>query len=313
MELSVALARSAEDARQFLKLAKAANTLRAYRADWNSFERWCADAGIEPLPADAATLALYLTEQARNKKVSTLTRRMTAIRQAHQVSGYASPTSTALVSQLMAGIRRSKGTAVSSKQAVLVDDLKRMVALIPDSTIGLRDRAVLLVGFTGAFRRSELAGIDCGDLFRDARGVRVAIRRSKTDPEGQGRVVAIPLGNEAAGTCPVAALEAWLRAAGIQEGPVFRPVNKHSQIGTKSLSGAGVAIVVKRWAKALGHDPAEFAGHSLRAGLATSAAIAGKPERIIMQQTGHRSLPTVRRYIRDGNLFRENAAEGLGL
>ena len=212
----------------------------------------------------------------------------------------------------MAGIRRRLGTAATAKRPVLVAELQAMVAALPDTLLGSRDRAILLLGFSGAFRRSELVSLNREDVLETAEGLVVTLRRSKTDQEAEGRKVAIPRGREA-GTCPVRALSAWLAASGIADGPLFRRVNRHGQMLPQRLSGEAVAIVVKRWAAAAGLAPEEFAGHSLRAGLATAAAIAGKSERAIMSQTGHRSPMTVRRYIRDANLFRENAADGIGL
>lgn len=195
---------------------------------------------------------------------------------------------------------------------MLVGDLKQILDQFPDSLLGRRDRALLLVGFTGALRRSELVALDVGHLERTSEGLVISIRRSKTDQDGEGRKIGVPAGTDP-GTCPVHAVEAWLAAAKIESGAVFRVMNRHGQVLPKRLSGEGVAIVVKRYVGKLGFDSALFSGHSLRAGLATSAAAAGKGERAIMNQTGHRSVTTVRRYIRDGNLFRENAADGLGL
>jgi integrase len=195
---------------------------------------------------------------------------------------------------------------------VLAEDLKQIVAEIPDTLLGKRDRALLLVGFAGAFRRSELVALDMTDLEQTRDGLVVRIRRSKTDQEGEGRAVGIPRGSDRL-TCPVAALASWCDAAGIESGPLFRRVNRHSHVLPNRLSAEAVAIVIKRYVTRLHFDPSAFSGHSLRAGLATSAAAAGKSERAIMNQTGHRNLTTVRRYIRDGNLFRENAADGIGL
>jgi integrase len=177
--------------------------------------------------------------------------------------------------------------------------------------VGEARPGVWLLGFTGAFRRSERVAWDVTDLEETRDGL-VTIRKSKTDQEGQGRRVGIPPGVDEA-SCPLWALGNWRAAAGIETGALFRVMNRHDQVLPMRLSGEGVGIVVKRYVEALGFDPSQFAGHSLRAGLATSAAAAGKSERAIMGQTGHRSLTTVRRYIREGNLFRENAAHGLGL
>ena len=187
-----------------------------------------------------------------------------------------------------------------------------MVKATPDALLGVRDRALLLVGFAGAFRRSELVGLDKQDCEFTNDGLVLMLRRSKNDQEAQGRKVAIPYGSHPE-TCPVRALQEWLEASGITEGALFRSMNRHRQIQSKRLSGYGVALVVKRYAEAAGLDPAKYAGHSLRAGLATSAAIGGASERSIMAQTGHKSVAMVRRYIREGSMFRENAAAKVGL
>lgn len=302
-----------EVAKTYVAHAKASNTLRAYRADWNDFTAWCEARGVQPLPATPETVALYLSELAASgKKTSTLQRRVSSISQAHQAAGYDSPTRSSKVRAVMAGIRRVHGSAEKGKAPILVDDLRRMVAQLPDTLLGVRDRAILLLGFAGAFRRSELVSLDVADLEFTRQGLIVTLRRSKTDQDGRGSKVGIPYGSNPE-TCPVRAVQAWLEATGITEGPLFRPINRHGQIQPARLSGEGVAIVVKRWAGAAGLDPDKFAGHSLRAGLATSAAIAGVNERAIMNQTRHRSVNMVRRYIRDGNLFRENAAAMVGL
>ncbi len=212
----------------------------------------------------------------------------------------------------MKGIRRVKGTAQEGKAPTLTADIRAMVTALSSSPIGMRDRALLLLGFAGAFRRSEIVALDVADLQFNRQGVVVTLRRSKTDQEGQGRAVGIPHGAHGA-TCPVKALRAWLKAAAIDEGPIFRPVNRHGHIAPARLSAGAVAEIVKRCAQAAGLDPANYAGHSLRAGLATSAAAAGVSERAIMAQTGHRSVAIARRYIREGSLFRENAAGAVGL
>ena len=311
-EETARLAELVAHAQHFATQARAANTLRAYLSDWRDFEAWCRERNFSSCPAAPQTVALYVTALSQTHKVSTLTRRLSAISQAHQTSGLPSPTEESPVRLVMSGIRRTLGTAAEAKRPVLVPDLQAMVKVIPDNLLGLRDRAILLIGFSGAFRRSELVALDCADMVETGEGLVITIRRSKTDQEAEGRKVAIPRGREVS-TCPVQALGNWIETARIESGPVFLRVNRHGQILRERLSAEGVGIVVKRYAARLGHDAAEFAGHSLRSGLATSAAIAGKSERAIMNQTGHRSTATVRRYIRDGNLFRENAAEGLGL
>lgn len=309
--LSIHLQEVADRARDYAASAKAANTRKAYSSDWGDFTAWAAQVGEPALPAAPEAVALYLAQRAdEGLKVSTLARRLASISQAHKLAGYTSPASAAVVQEVRKGIWREKGTAPAQKAAVMTEDLRRMVATLQDGPIGVRDRALLLVGFAGGFRRSELVALDVADLDFTREGLVVTLRRSKTDQEGEGRKVGIPYGSTPA-TCPVRAMQAWVE--GVEAGPVFRPVNRHGQVGAARLSGEAVALVVKRAAKAAGLDPTTYSGHSLRAGLATSAAAAGASERAIMAQTGHKSAAMVRRYIRDGCLFRENAAASLGL
>lgn len=257
-------------------------------------------------------MAAYLAHLADiGKKASTINRRTAAIRFAHRVAGYESPTGSMLVEATAAGIRRTIGTAQHGKAPAVTADILAMVATLPDTLKGQRDKALLLIGFAGAFRRSELVALQIADIEFCGDGVKLTVRRSKTDQEGEGTVKAIPYG-KAPASCPVLALQAYLEAAAITTGTVFRAVNRHGRVGG-ALSGIDVARVVKRAAQAAGLDPARYSGHSLRAGLATSAAAAGVTERIIMQQTGHKSERMVRKYIREGNLFRENAAGAVGL
>ena len=306
------LAALVDQAAAFLLQARAESTRRAYASDGKDFERWCGERQVQACPAAPSTVALYLTALAATHKVATLTRRLSAISLAHHTAGFPSPTEDVGVRGLMAGIRRSRGTAATAKRPLLVPDLQALLATLPDNLLGLRDRALLLLGFSGAFRRSELVSLNVEDVLETSDGLVLTLRRSKVDQEAVGRAVAIPRGREAA-TCAVQALARWREAAGITRGPLFVRVNRHRQILPQRLSGEAVALVVKRYAAAAGFDPKEFAGHSLRAGLATAAAIAGKSERAIMNQTGHKSTTTLRRYIRDANLFRDNAAEGIGL
>jgi integrase len=189
-----------------------------------------------------------------------------------------------------------------------VDELKLMLERLPTTRVGLRDRALLLLGFAGAFRRSELVSLDVADLEFARAGLIVTLRKSKTDQEGNSRRLGIPFGSSET-TCPVRSVQAWLEAALITSGPVFRPLDVFDRVQPERLSDKAVARIVKRRAKAVGLDPARYAGHSLRAGLATSAAAAGASERVIMSQTGHRSADMVRRYIREGALFRGEWAQ----
>jgi integrase len=256
-------------------------------------------------------VASYLASQAATCKPATLARRLAAINAAHRMADVESPTTHEAVRLTLAGIRRTVGVAQRQVRPVMTDDLRRIVAAVPDDLTGARDRAILLVGFAGALRRSELVALTVSDLeFTDA-GLVLSIRRSKTDQEGAGRQVGLPYGSN--GTCPVIALQAWLQAAGITTGPIFRRVDQHGHIGPHALQPAAVAQIVKRSVEAIGMDPDAFGGHSLRAGLATSAAQNGASETVIASQTGHRSTAMVRRYIRRGNLFKANAASAAGL
>ncbi len=308
------LARLVAQAEASFQAARAGSTLRAYTHDWKQFRTWCESNLLVALPASPQTIILYSTDLIKNshKKLNTLTRRLAAVSQMHQQAGFESPTQAWAVKQFLQGLRREVGVAPIRKRPLLVEDLERILPQLPETLLGQRDRALLLLGFTGAFRRSELVGLNVGDLEETSDGLIATVRRSKTDQQGEGRRVGIPQGAEQT-TCPLWALEQWRTAAHIDRGPLFRVMNRHGQVLEKRLSAEAVAIVVKRYIQKLDVDPAAFAGHSLRAGLATSAAAAGKSERAIMNQTGHRSLTTVRRYIRDGNLFRENAADKIGL
>lgn len=303
----------ADQARDYAGQAKAANTLRAYRSDWGDFTAWCGAHGLEPLPASPETVALYLAALVdAGRKTSTLRRRLSAISQAHQAAGLESPTRDGRVRLVWSGIRRTHGTAQVGKSPAVTADIRAMVGTLGESLAGVRDRALLLVGFAGALRRSELVGLDVADVEQTREGLVVTVRRSKTDQEGAGRRIGIPYGSNPE-TCPVRALGAWLEASTIGEGALFRPISRHGALGAGRLTSQSVALVVKRAASSAGLDPAQFAGHSLRSGLATAAAAAGVSERAIMATTGHSSVAMVRRYIREGSLFRENAAASVGL
>ena len=288
--------------------------MRAYAADWEDFRKWCEAHNVWALPAVPETVALYLTDRAATLKTSSLARRLTTINRAHEAAGHPSPATmrNAVVSEVWKGIRRTKGTAEEGKRPFLTLDLKKISGELPNNAQGLRDRALLLVGFAGGFRRSELARLRIDDLKDTPEGIVATLRRSKTDQEGRGRAVALPYGSDPL-TCPVRAVRAWVEGAGITSGPLFRGVDQFGMVSDQSLCPDSVAWIVKRAAGRSGLKAIEHAGHSLRAGLATQAAMNGASELAIMKQTGHRSLATVRKYIRDGALFRDNAATMLGL
>lgn len=299
-------------AREFARQSKAENTLRGYQSDWRDFCKWCEAHTLCPLPANPEAVAEYIAECAQRLKVGSIQRRLNSIAEAHKAMGLESPTHTASVRNTLKGIRRVKGTAPAQKSAALTDDIRAMAEATAAGIIGVRDRALILLGFAGAFRRSELVTLDAADCLFSRDGLTITLRRSKTDQDGQGRKLGIPYASNPE-TCPVRLVQAWLEQAAINDGPLFRSINRHGKVQAKPLSGIDVARIVKKLATRAGLDAAKYAGHSLRAGHATSAAIAGASERSIMTQTGHRSVQIVRRYIREGNLFRENSAGKLGL
>ena len=302
-----------DEERAYVAAAKAANTRRAYRADWADFCAFATDAGEEPLPARPELVSRYVRALAGVAKVSTIGRRLTTITVAHEAAGLASPAKSARVKEVWAGVRRVHPAPVRRAAPATTEVLRRMVAALDPGTLaGRRDRALLVVGFAGALRRSELVGLDVADLGFVAEGVTLTLRRSKTDQEARGRLVGLPYGSRLE-TCPVRSLRAWLEAAGIEDGPVFRRVDAQGRVGARRLGADSVSDVAKRAAAAAGLDPERYSAHSLRAGFATSAAAAGIAERSIMDQTGHRSLPVLRGYIRRGSVFRDNAAAGVGL
>jgi integrase len=304
--------RSLEQAREFARHSKAESTLRGYSADWRDFCKWCEGHQVCPLPASPEVVASYIAECAGRLKVGSIQRRLNAIAEAHKAHGLESPTSSGIVRNTLKGIRRTLGTATLQKAPAVTEEIRAMIDATGAGLIGARDRALTLLGFAGAFRRSELVGLDVADLAFTRDGLTVTLRRSKTDQDGQGRKIGIPYGSNP-DTCPVRNLQAWLEQAAIGEGPVFRAVSRHGRVRAGKLSGIDVARIVKKLANLAGLDAAKYAGHSLRAGHATSAAMAGASERSIMNQTGHRSVQMVRRYIRDGSLWRENSAAKLGL
>jgi|SRR5579871_1150682 len=299
---------------RFIRQAQAPNTLRGYRQAWRHFAAWCSLYERQPLPADPATVAEYLADCADIMAVGTIARRIIAISKAHQAAGFSSPAamSHAIVRETWRGIRRAKGIRQAQKDPVLVADLRGMIASTPSGLLGFRDRALLLLGFAGAFRRSEIVGLNVEDLRFDAAGLTILLRRSKTDQEGEGRLVGIPAGSDPE-TCPLRAVRFWLLASKIQHGALFRPIGRSGRLGEARLSDRSVALIVKRYAALIGKDVNQFAGHSLRAGLVTSAVIAGASERSIMNQTGHRSPMMVRRYIRNVSVFQDNAAARTGI
>jgi site-specific recombinase XerD len=287
---------------------KAEATRRAYRSDFEIFRQWCNARQTSALPASAESVAAFLAHEVESsKRASTIGRRLAAIRYAHKLGGFPPPTDDERVKATMRGIRRTLGTAPRKKAPATAERIIPMAVGAGEDLKALRDRALLLIGFAGAFRRSELVALDCEDIEENETGLRITIRRSKTDQEGAGMVKAIVRGSIA---CPVTALRAWQEAAGIVTGPLFRAVRRSRKVGDR-LSAQSVAEIVKIHAKRLGLDPAAFAGHSLRAGFLTSAAKRGANLFKMMDVSGHKSVDTLRGYVRDAELFKDHAGTGL--
>ncbi len=285
----------------YLTASIAMATRRAYRGDVNDFLRW---GGC--VPCAPAMLARYVAHRAQLHKPSTIARRVTGIGRAHTMQGVADPAKSELVRAVLRGVRREHGGPQHRARALMREDLLAMLHQIPKDLRGLRDRAVLLLGFASAMRRSELVGLDFDDLQFVAEGVLVRLRRSKTDQEAVGRKVAVCNGRTEA--CPVAALRDWLLATSIDAGPVFRGVTRAGKVSNGRLSSQTVALIVKARVGEIGLPPAAFSGHSLRAGLVTEAAGLGLSAESIQRQTGHKSAAMVSRYIRDTRLFAGNQA-----
>lgn len=290
-----------EPVRRFLSSSLSAGTQRAYAADLAHFR-----ASGRDIPCPPQSVAEYLAELAETHAVATIQRRVAAIAKAHRASGFDDPCRSEIIRAIIQGIRRTKGIAQREAQALQRDDLFAVLERMGDRPIDVRDKALLLVGFAGAFRRSELVGFDCGDVEHVRQGMVLHLRKSKTDQVRQGRKVAIPLGRTR--WCPVRHLTDWLTHAGIEQGPLFRSIDRHGHISPDRLSGDAVATIMKKRVEAAGFDPATFSGHSLRAGFATSAVLAGASTFKIREQTGHKSDAMLARYIRDGSLFTDNAA-----
>lgn len=296
-------ARLADD---FARAEKAPATLRAYISDARIFDAWREARGIaQTIPAAPETVAAFLASEAlRGVRPNTLGRRLAAIRHAHRLVDAEDPTITERVRRVLRGIRRSIGVHETQKEPITVEVLSAMLLQCPPTLAGLRDRALLALGFSAALRRSELVGLDVDDLAFSADGLMLAIRRSKTDQEGEGQTVAVPHGRHVR---PVDAVRAWLAAAKITDGPVFRPVNRAQRVRSARLNDRSVAEIIKSYARRLGLDADNFSGHSLRAGFVTTAAERDVNESRIMDVTRHKDTRTVRRYIRRANAFKGGA------
>ncbi|KQS69332.1 hypothetical protein ASG32_29540 [Methylobacterium sp. Leaf361] len=319
----------ADQARQYADQSRAANTRRAYASDVRAFANWCAARGEPSLPASPAAVLAYLIDHATTLKVVTLQRRLAAIREQHAAAGFDLETSSSAFRDTWRGIKRAHGQPAVKKRPLMTVDLRRAVATLPDTLPGRRDRALILVGFAAALRRSELAGLEVtrrdGAAWVEERpdGLVVHLARSKTDQSGEGAEIGVPYGSNME-TCPVRSYRAWLNAAHLTEGPAFRPIDRHGHIGTEAVTDRAVARIVQRTVEAAaladGYSPEEarqlaaaYAGHSLRSGLATSAAANDAPGHAIQRQLRHKRFDTTSGYIRSGQLFKQNPAGMAGL
>lgn len=293
-----------EEVKNLIENSKSENTKKAYRNDWTQFEDWCLQNKVDSLPATVETVLLYINHLSKQFKYSTIRRKLSSISQAHDTAGHINPTKHTHVSNLMKGIAKVKGTKQDSKQAILLDDIKLMIDSIDtDKLIGKRDKAMLLLGFSLASRRSELVAIDLEDITFTAKGTDILIKQSKTHDEAFRKSV-LKIDTE---YCPVQALKDWIESAGIKEGAIFLTIDRHGNIKERT-NDKTVARVVKKYAELAGLNPNDYAGHSLRSGLATSASEAGMNDTSIMKQTGHKTRNMVDRYVQEGNRYKNNAS-----
>ena len=299
-----------EDTLNNLKLSKANNTLRAYKSDFKDFGSFCAKHGFDSMPSEPKVVSLYLTHLSANSKISTLRRRLVSIGVVHKLKGHYLDTKHPVIIENLMGIKRKKGSNQTGKKPILINHLKQIINVIDEQKIEkikkLRNKALMLVGFSGGFRRTELVSIDYEDLDFVEEGVKITLRRSKTDQFGEGQIKGLPyFTNEE--YCPVVSLKNWIYISKIKTGPIFRRFAKGSIITNHRLSDQSVALIIKECLKLAGIENQNYSGHSLRSGFATVAAESGADERSIMSMTGHKTSQMVRRYIREANLFKNNA------
>jgi len=294
-----------------LQSSKAINTVRAYKSDFKDFGLFCAQNGFKSLPSEPKIVSLYLTYlSTKDAKMSTLKRRLVSIGVIHKLKGFYLDTKHPSIIENIMGIKRRKGSIQKGKKPILINNLKVLINVI-DEKINeeikkLRDRTIILIGFSGGFRRNEIVSLDYDDLDFVPEGVKIDIRRSKTDQFGEGSVKALPYFDNPK-YCPVMSLKKWISISEINSGSLFRRFLKGSKLSEKRLTDQTVALLIKEYLQLAGIDSKNYSGHSLRSGFATSAAEAGAEERSIMAMTGHKSTEMVRRYIKEANLFKNNA------
>ena len=294
-----------------LKNSKANNTVRAYKSDFNDFGLFCAQNGFKSLPSEPKIVSLYLTQlSTKNVRISTIKRRLVSIGIIHKLKGHYLDTKHPLIVENLMGIKRRKGSIQNGKKPLLINNLKNIINVIDQQKKEkikiFRDRTIILIGFSGGFRRNEIVSLDFDDLDFVEEGLKINIKRSKTDQFGAGSTKALPY-FENSQYCPVVSIQKWIEISKINSGAIFRRFAKGSNLSEKRLTDQTVALLIKEYLGLAGIDNKNYSGHSLRSGFATSAAEAGVEERTIMTMTGHKSTEMVRRYIKDANLFKNNA------
>jgi len=309
-ELTTDLKLLNEETLNNLRSSKAKNTLRAYKSDFKDFGTFCAKHGLNSLPSEPKIVSLYLTHLSKNSKISTLRRRLVSISMVHKLKGHYLDTKHPIIVENLMGIRRVKGSIQKGKKPILINHLKSIINVIDEQKIEdikkFRDKSIILIGFGGGFRRTELISIDHEDLEFVPEGLKITIRKSKTDQFGEGMIKGLPyFTNET--YCPIVNLKKWLEITKIKTGPIFRRFSKGLSLTDKRLTDQTVVLLMKEYLKLAGIENKNFAGHSLRSGFATVAADSGADERSIMAMTGHKSSQMVRRYIREANIFKNNA------
>ena len=294
-----------------LKSSKANNTIRAYKSDFKDFSLFCAQNGFKPLPSEPKIISLYLTHlSTKDVKMSTLKRRLVSIGVIHKLKGHYLDTKHPAIIENIMGIKRRKGIVQKGKKPILISSLKLIINAIDQQTKDkikkLRDKSIILTGFSGGFRRNEIVALNYDDLDFVPEGLKITIRRSKTDQFGEGSVKALPYFDNSQ-YCPVVTLKNWITVSKIKSGPIFRRFLKSSKLSDNRLTDQTVALLIKKYLNLAGIENKNYSGHSLRSGFATSTAELGAEERSIMAMTGHKTTQMVRRYIQEANLFKNNA------
>ncbi len=294
-----------------LQSSKANNTIRAYKSDFNDFRLFCAQNGFKSLPSEPKIVSLYLTHlSSKEIKMSTLKRRLVSIGVIHKIKGLYLDTKHPSIIENIMGIKRRKGSVQRGKKPLLINSLKQLINAIDkennEEIKKFRDRSIILIGFSGGFRRNEIVSLDYEDLDFVTEGVKINLRSSKTDQFGEGTVKGLPYFNNSQ-YCPVLSLKKWIEVSNIKSGPLFRRFSKGTKLTENRLTDQTVALLIKKYLKLSGIESKNYSGHSLRSGFATSAADSGVEERNIMAMTGHKSTEMVRRYIKEANLFKNNA------